>query len=89
MSTRQECENLGDDIFFNSLSADQAGADKLREVTNDSTYVPAFLMAGQVLNRLGKDSEAGDILRRGIEAARQQGNVHALGEMQGLLDSIQ
>lgn len=72
-----------------SAGDDQAGASKLREVTTDSTYVPAFLMAGQVLNRLGNFSEACAILRRGIDEARQQGNIHALGEMQGLLESIE
>ena len=48
-------------------------------------YVPAFLMAGQVLNRLGRVPEACDVLRRGIEAARAAGNDHARGEMEGLL----
>ena len=62
---------------------------KFRELTGNSTYVPAFLIAGQVLNRLGQVEEACAILRTGIEAARQQGNAHAQGEMQGLLDSIE
>lgn len=64
------------------------GVARLCELTANSTYVPAFLQAGQILNRLGQVNEACEILRKGIAAARQQGNDHALGEMQGLLDSI-
>src|SRR5262249_41162269 len=74
---------------FLSAGDEAAAAEKLREMTGDSTYVPAFLQAGQVLNRLGQVTEACTILRRGIEAAAKQGNQHALGEMQGLLDSIE
>ena len=72
-----------------SAGDEATGIAKLRELTANSTYVPAFLQAGQVLNRLGQVSEACAILRKGIEAARQQRNDHALGEMQGLLDSIE
>lgn len=51
-------------------------------------YIPAFLQAGQALVRLGRVAEACDVLRQGIAAARATGDTHALGEMQGLLDSI-
>ena len=72
-----------------SAGDDATGAAKLRDLTASSSYVPAFLQAGQHLNRLGQVSEACAILRKGIEAARQQRNDHALSEMQGLLDSIE
>ena len=72
-----------------SAGDEPTGTAKLRELTADSTYVPAFLMAGQTLNRLGQVNEACAILRKGIEAARQQGNAHAQGEMEGLLNSIE
>lgn len=75
-----ECLSAGDE---------PAAVGRLREITTDSTYVPAFLQAGQVLGRLGQIGEACAILRRGIEAAAKQGNQHALGEMQGLLDSLE
>src|SRR5262249_2779964 len=52
------------------------------------TYVPAYQQAGQALARLGRLEEAGDVLRQGIAVARQQNDAHALGEMQGLLDSL-
>ncbi|MCE9533828.1 MAG: CDC27 family protein [Planctomycetes bacterium] len=72
-----------------SAGDEEGGVAKLRDLTADSTYVPAFLQAGQALNRLGKVEEACTILRKGIENARQQGNQHAQGEMQGLLDSLE
>src|SRR5262245_7742156 len=67
-------------------AGDEATAvELLLHLTADSTYVPAFLQAGQVLNRLNRSAEAADVLRRGIAVARQQGDTHAEGEMAGLL----
>lgn len=52
-------------------------------------YVPAYLMAGQVLARLDRIPSACAVLRDGIAAARTAGNSHAEGEMQGLLESLE
>ncbi len=56
--------------------------------TAATPYIPAFLQAGQALVRLDRISEACEVLRKGIEAARKSGDSHAQGEMQGLLESI-
>jgi thioredoxin-like negative regulator of GroEL len=72
-----------------SSGDEQAAAQRLRDLTQDSEYVPAFLQAGQLLNKLGQASEACAVLRRGIETAAKQRNDHALSEMQGLLTSIE
>jgi len=72
-----------------SAGDEAAGLEMLRKLTATANYVPAFLQAGQLLNRLDHVSEACAVLRKGIEAARIQRNDHALGEMQGLLDSIE
>lgn len=55
----------------------------------DAPYVPAFLQAGQALIRLGREPEAATVLRQGIEAAGRAGDLHALGEMQGFLATIE
>lgn len=44
-------------------------------------YVPAYLMAGQLLVRLGRADAAKTVYQSGIAAAVQQGNDHAAGEM--------
>ena len=54
-------------------------------MTDDPAYVPAFLMAGQQLAKLGRTEDARATYRRGIEQARLQGNDHASGEMTGFL----
>ena len=54
-----------------------------------TSYVPAFLQCGQALVRLDRTAEACDVLKAGIDAAAHTGNVHAQGEMQGLLSSIE
>lgn len=51
-------------------------------------YVPAFFMAGQQLARLERVAEARTALRNGIEAARDQGDAHAAGEMSEFLAGL-
>ena len=51
-------------------------------------YVPAFLMAGQLLARLERVDEAKATYRTGILEAQRQGNDHAAGEMTGFLQSL-
>jgi thioredoxin-like negative regulator of GroEL len=74
---------------FASAGDDPVAADHLMRLISNTPYVPAFLMAGQILNRLNRVDEACAVLRRGTEAAREQGNSHAEGEMAGLLASIE
>lgn len=57
--------------------------------SGDPPYVPAFFMAGQQLARLDRIEEAQDILRAGIQAARQQSDTHAAGEMTEFLASLE
>ena len=55
-------------------------------------YVPAYLQAGQALVRLDSIEEARIVLRDGIDVAGRVGSpeaMHARGEMQGLLSSIE
>ena len=56
--------------------------------TAANPYVPAFLQCGQALVRLDRTEEACEVLKTGIAAAGRAGDLHAQGEMQGLLDSI-
>ena len=52
-------------------------------------YPPAYHMAGRALQHLSRFTEARQILERGIPIAMQQGNPHAAGEMQELLDNLE
>jgi hypothetical protein len=66
-----------------------ASLERLAELSRDEPpYVPAFFMAGQQLTRLDRVTEARTILRDGIEAARQQNDAHAAGEMSEFLASL-
>jgi predicted Zn-dependent protease len=68
-------------------SGDEAGAfaafEQLRSRFPD--YLPQYLMAGQLLIGLARNTEAADWLRRGIELARAAGNQKALGELESAL----
>ena len=50
--------------------------------------MPAYLQAGQVLARLGRDDEARAVYRAGVAAAQRAGDAHAAGELQGFLDML-
>jgi predicted Zn-dependent protease len=74
---------------YASLGDDATAATKLLELTQSTPYVPAFLQAGQMLAKLNRETEAMEVLRRGMLAAQKQNDQHAYGEMQGLLMSLE
>ena len=79
-SLAMELEKEGENERSLALFAELYGEEK--------PYVPAFFMAGQQLTRLDRVSEARAVLREGIEAARQQGDSHAAGEMSEFLVAL-
>lgn len=85
------------DVFLRysrAMELDKMGEhdDSLAQLTElieeNPPYVPAFFMAGQQLARLDRVSKARDVLRVGIEAAREQDDAHAAGEMSEFLASL-
>jgi hypothetical protein len=101
MSRREKIEAMlaedpGDTFLRYSLAIEldkagdhEASIAKFRELMRDNPpYVPAFFMAGQELARLSRVDEARSTLRAGIEAARNQGDAHAAGEMTEFLASL-
>lgn len=51
-------------------------------------YVAMYLMAAQMLEKLGRKDEAREWIEAGIERASAAKNQHALGELQDLLASL-
>lgn len=68
---------------------DEAAVGVFRAIIASEPYVPAFHMAGQALIRLGRLEDAAAMLRDGIAAARQQNDMHSLGEMDALLATVE
>jgi predicted Zn-dependent protease len=58
----------------------------LRE--RDPSYVPAYLMCGQLLVKAGRPDEARDWLTIGLEKARASGNDHAASEIESALAAL-
>ncbi len=68
---------------------DESAAKQFAELLRRTPdYVPAYLQAGQVLARLGRDDEARAVYRAGVAAAQKAGDAHAAGELQGFLDML-
>jgi hypothetical protein len=57
-------------------------------MTGETPYVPAFVMAGQQLTRIGRHDDARRCFEAGIRHATRQGNTHAAGEMQQFLMNL-
>jgi len=57
-------------------------------MTAPTPYVPAFLMAGQMLMRLNRTADARRVFQTGIRQAELQQNSHAAGEMAGFLATL-
>ena len=55
---------------------------------DEKPYVPAFLMAGQQMAKLGRIEEARKTYTAGIAQAELQNNSHAAGEMAGFLAAL-
>lgn len=51
-------------------------------------YAPGYHMAARALLRLDRVAEAREVLGRGIPAAMKKNDLHAAGEMQELLASL-
>jgi predicted Zn-dependent protease len=54
----------------------------------DATYVPMYLMCGTMLVEAGRRDEAKEWLTVGLAAARQKGDGHAAGEIEGALAAV-
>lgn len=57
-------------------------------VERDPGYVPAYYQAGRACEQAGKEAEAREFYRKGIEAARRAGDAHAAAELQAALDLL-
>lgn len=60
--------------------------EQLRQKAPD--YVAMYLMAGQMLEKLGRTAEARTWMTMGIDAARAKGDGHALSELESALSTL-
>jgi tetratricopeptide (TPR) repeat protein len=51
-------------------------------------YVAAYLMCGQMLEKIGRVADAKAWLATGLEAARKKGDAHAASELESALASL-
>jgi tetratricopeptide (TPR) repeat protein len=56
--------------------------------TTHADYVAAYLMCGQMLEKIGRKDEARDWLEAGVEAAKKKRDTHALGELETALAAL-
>jgi Flp pilus assembly protein TadD len=74
---------------YASVGDDEGAVRVFRELIERApAYAPAYHQGGRALHRLGRIAEARTLLEHGIPVALQQGNSHAAGEMQELMDNL-
>ncbi len=54
----------------------------------DGNYFYAYFQKGKALSALGEEDDARAVLEKGMAAAKAKGDMHAHGEMQGLLEGL-
>jgi thioredoxin-like negative regulator of GroEL len=55
----------------------------------DPAYTAGYFMAAQTLVKAGRNEDAAERLKAGIQSARRTGNNHAMSEMQAMLDELE
>lgn len=67
-------------------------ADSLREfktlLADHPDYVAGYFMMGRTLAQSGDTKSAADTLRKGIDIAKEKGDLHAAGEMGDALEEL-
>jgi hypothetical protein len=89
-------EGSGDPLAWYGLAMEYKSLDRNDEALEtftklrdrDATYVPMYLMCGQMLESLGREKEAREWLEAGVSAARAKGDEHALGELEKALAGL-
>ena len=56
--------------------------------TSNPDYVAAYLMCGQMLEKMGRKDDARGWLEAGIQAAKKKGDSHALSELESALGAL-
>ncbi len=76
-------------MSYRSLERHEDAAREFRKLVERSPeYVPAYLMLGQVLEGLGRASEAAAVYAEGIAAAVKKGDQHARDELGQALELV-
>ncbi len=74
--------------YKNSGDWEQAVTEFRGLIVANRDYHAAYFHGGQALERLGREDEAREMYRQGVEAATRAGDGHARAEMQGALDLL-
>ncbi len=67
---------------------DDAARTFLELKSRDASYLPVYLMAGQMLAEAGRDEQAREWLQAGIALARSRGDGKTLGELESQLAEL-
>lgn len=89
--------NPGDTFARYALAMELSKSDRPTEawqhfeylLSHHPEYSPTYFQAGTFLAKQGRREEAQNILAKGVEVTRRQGNLHAQSELQAALDEME
>ncbi len=77
-------------LEYRTLGLEESARDCFEQLIEENPdYVPTYLQFGQLLIELGEDDRAREVLRRGVEVARQQEDVKASSELSEALEELE
>ena len=74
--------------YRNSGDLEAAAGEFHALIAADPGYCYAYFHFGRMLEKQGREEEARELYRAGVEAATKKGDRHALSELQGALDLL-
>jgi predicted Zn-dependent protease len=85
-----------DSLALYGLAMEYKGRDRVDEALkafeslkkHHPNYVAMYLMAGELMSRAGRTSEARAWYEEGVACAKKAGNAHALGELESALATL-
>ena len=77
-------------LEYAGLGENVQAATLLEDLTKiDPHYVPSFQQLGYLYQKLDRREDAIAVLKRGIQVAVEEGDLHARSEMQDALDELE
>lgn len=75
--------------YISSENSEKAEEYLTSILQSNPEYVPAYMQLAQIKEKLNSFDEAADFYRKGIKAAKEQGDRHAAKEMEGFLNELE
>ncbi len=76
-------------LEYVKYSKDDEAKQQFEQLLSDfPAYVPTYYHFGQLLERVGDEDRARSIYEKGMQVAKEAGDMHTLGEIRGAFEML-